>query len=186
MEQRRQELKARLNRRRRRVRLLLVCLATALACGVVAGMAGPQILIGGVADRAAPGEPSKAAVLPAAKTPVAMPLALSELLGLDPRESQANAIRWPALPEKERRAYLDRYWKLAEMDPEAQERLVTQYSQFRELPEKRQEFVKIRAQKLKAFVSTLSPQDQAILESMSDTQRAERLLQLWQARYGKW
>jgi hypothetical protein len=187
MEPRREELRRILSRRRRRGRLLLVCLATALACGFAAGMAGPRILVGGVAELAgAAGVATDAAVQASGKKPAAMTLVLSEQVGLDPRESQANAIRWASLTENERRVYLDTYWKLAEMDPAARERLVEQYTQFRELPEKRQQFLKARAQKLKEFMSTLSPQDQAVLESMSDTQRAERLLQLWQARYGKW
>jgi len=187
MEERREELRRVLSRRRRRVRLLLVCLATALGCGIAAGVVGPQILIGGVADLVMPAEATNGATVQAGgKNAAAMPLAISEPLGLDPRETQANAFRWAGLSEAGRRAYLDKYWKLAEMDPAARERLVREYAQFRELPEKRQEFLKARARKLKEFVGTLSPQDQAVLESMTDAQRAERLLQLWQARYGKW
>lgn len=165
---------------------MLVCLATALACGLVAGAVGPQILIGSVAgDPASAGAGQDAARL-AAASKTAVSLALAEDLRLDPREVQANAIRWASLTEADRRAFLDRYWHLAEMDRTARERLVKQYLEFRELPENRQEFLKARALRVKEFVSTLSPQDQALLESMGDAQRAERLLQLWQARYGKW
>jgi hypothetical protein len=32
-------------------------------------------------------------------------------------------------------------------------------------------------------MQSLSPQDQAMLESMNDRDRAERLLELWQARH---
>jgi hypothetical protein len=165
---------------------MLVCLTTALACGLAAGIAGPQILIGSVAGVPASAGAGQDAARLAAASKSAESLALAGQLRLDPREVQANAIRWANLSEAERRAYLDRYWRLAEMEPSAREYLVKQYVQFRELPEKRQEFLKTRALRLKEFVSTLSAQDQAVLESMSDAQRAERLLQLWQARYGKW
>jgi hypothetical protein len=183
---RREQLIEMLNRRRRRLRLLLVCLATALGCGLVAGIVGPQILIGGVADLGPAAD--IAATVPVTATAAKAPpvLLLSEQLKLDPRESQANTLRWAGLSEADRRALLDKYWRLADMDAAERQRIVHQYARFRELPEKRQGFLKTRALELKQFVGTLSPQDQAVLESMSDAQRAERLLQLWQARYGKW
>ena len=59
MDARRKQLVRLLNRRRRRIRLMLVCLATALACGLVAGIVGPQILIGGVSYDAAVSAASK-------------------------------------------------------------------------------------------------------------------------------
>lgn len=185
MDPRREHLVRLLNRRRRRVRLMLVCVATALACGVVAGLLAPQVLVGSV--------PQAAELLPAgvkAAAPAAPaagePLSLSDRVGLDPRETQANAIRWAALTEADRRSLLDQYWQLSEMDEAQRDRLVQQYTAFRELPEKRQEALLARARKLKEFVKTLSPQDQAVLESMGDRDRAARLMQLWQARHGTW
>ena len=74
----------------------------------------------------------------------------------------------------------------AEMDGDERERVFQQYAAFRRLPEKRQEFCRSRARELKAFINTLSLQDRAVLTGMSDQQRARRLLQLWQARYGTW
>jgi len=81
---------------------------------------------------------------------------------------------------------LDRYWRLAEKDPAAQERIFQRYDAFRDLSEKRQEFLRARALKLKEFMKTLGPQDQAVLLSMAEPERAQRLLDLWQARYGTW
>ena len=188
MDPRREQLVQLLTRRRRRVRLMLVCLATALTCGLVAGVAGPQILIGGVSytgpetSLTAKHAPRGGRTVQAA----AGPLDLSERLGLDPREARANAIRWTSLAEDRRRAVLDRYWQLAELDPAERERAFERYAAFRELPEKRQEFLRTRAQKLKAFVQDLSSQDQAVLAGMSDEERARSLLRLWQARYGTW
>ena len=181
----REQLVRLLNRRRRRIRLMLVCLTTALACGLVAGIVGPQILLGGVSHRGAQATASKGRPAErAART--AGPVNLSERLRLDPRETQANAIRWQALPDGQRAVALNRYWRLAEMDGDERERVFQQYAAFRRLPEKRQEFCRSRARELKAFISTLSLQDRAVLAGMSDEQRARRLLQLWQARYGTW
>lgn len=185
-EQRRRELLRLLERRRRRVRLLLVCLVTAATCGVVAGVVGPQLLIGGIASEADSPCLAKATHAARPPKPVAGPLELVDRLDLDPREAQANAIRWANMTEPERRKLLARYWRLAEKDSAELDRLVDRYEAFRDLPAKRQEFLRTRAQKLKEFMKTLGPQDQAVLESMGPDQRAERLLQLWQARYGTW
>ncbi|HUU11171.1 MAG TPA: DUF3106 domain-containing protein [Phycisphaerae bacterium] len=187
MDPRREQLMRLLNRRRRRVRLMLVCLAMALACGVAAGFAGPRILIGGISHTwPGPAAPPKDAPRQARPAEVAGPLDLSDRLGLDPRETQANTIRWSSLPEDHRRAVLDRFWRLAEMDTHEQDRLFQRYAEFRQLPEKRRDFLRTRAQKLKTFMNTLSPQDQAVLAGMGDDERARRLLELWQARYGTW
>jgi len=173
--------------RRRRVRLLLVCVVTAAACGTTAGILGPRILIGSTSAvrleapvRAQP-EPSAKAMDPAA-----MPLDLALQLSLDPREQQANAIRWQSMELQARRDLLDRYWALAGMDSDRRERLLEKYETFRSLPEERRRFLRDRARTLREFVASLSPQDQAVLEGMSDEGRARRVLELWQARYGQW
>jgi len=181
----REQLVRLLYRRRRRMRLLLVCLATALACGLLAGIVGAPILIGGVSYT--PTRPAPAKETPRARPGGApRPLDLSDRLGLDPRERRANAIRWRSLSQDQRRAILDRYWQLAEMDAAQRESLFERYAAFRRLPESRQAFYRTQARKLKAFMNTLSPQDRAVLEGMSDEDRARRLLELWQARYGTW
>lgn len=184
MERRREELVRILNRRRRRVRLLLVCTVTAMGCGLVAGVLGPQVLIGGVPDGAHDGR--ETAAVADSTRPDAGLLELSSRLRLDPREQQANAIQWNAMSEAERRNALAQYWRLAEMDPADQEKVFQRYEALRNLPEKRIEFLRSRAARLRDFIKTLSPQDQAVLESMSDQDRAARLLQLWKARYGAW
>ena len=192
MDRRREQLVRLLERRRRRLRLLLFCAATALACGFVALVAGPQMLIGGMPAAAVPAAavPASAAA-DAARTgrssaPPPSPLALSDRLRLDPRETQANAIRWAGMTEAERRALLARYWHLASMTPDDLDRLLDQYAAFRDLPEGRQESLRAQARKLHQFIQSLSPQDQAVLESMNDWDRAQRLLQLWQARHETW
>lgn len=183
-----------LQRRRRRIRLLLACLATALACGAVTGLVVPQVLTGSIAGlttatpwRAGTHPPADGATLPLSASPISVePLDLSERLQLDPRQIQANTMRWAAMPEAEREQCLDRYWRLAQSDPAEQDRLFREYSAFRQLPPDEQETLRRRAKKLQAFINTLSPQDQALLESMSDGERAKHLLQLWQTRYGSW
>ncbi|KPK46166.1 MAG: hypothetical protein AMK72_10115 [Planctomycetes bacterium SM23_25] len=185
MDPRREQLVRLLHRRRRRIRLMLVCLATALACGLVADIVGPRILIGGVPHDVS--EPAASEGKSRERLALAAgPLELSERLALDPRETQANAIRWQSLRDDHRRAVLDRYWQLAEMDAGERESVFDRYAAFRQLPEKRQEFYRTRARQLKAFMATLSPQDRAVLAGMSDEDRARRLLDLWQARYGTW
>jgi hypothetical protein len=184
MDPRREHLARLVERRHRRVRLLLACLVTAGACGFVAGLAAPQILVGSVAGLAAPAQ--QAAAEPCERLPGPMPLALSDGVQLDPREAQANAIRWTELAETDKRAALDRYWRLAEMDEAERQTLFDRYGDFRSLPEVRQAFLRDRARQLREFMNTLSPQDQAVLEGMNDTERAKRLLELWKARYGTW
>jgi hypothetical protein len=187
VDRRRQELVRLLERRRRRVRLLLFCAATALACGFVALAAGPQMLIGGMPAAAAPAAAAADAARTArAAAPPPSPLALSDRLRLDPRETQANVIRWARMTEAERRAILARYWQLASMNPDDLDRLLEQYAAFRDLPEGRQESLRAQARKLRQFIQSLSPQDQAVLESMNDWDRAQRVLQLWQARHKTW
>jgi len=193
VESRRAQLARLLARRRRRARLLLVCVATAVACGSLAGVVGPKVLIGGTG--AAP--PEAELVLPevtlaprggeSASTEATggpLPLDLAECLGLDPRQEQANAVRWHALSPERRRALLDLYWRLAEMDEAQRRELLERYSRFRDLPEGRRRALRERARRLRAFLETLSPQDQAVLESLDPQARARRILRLWQARYG--
>ena len=194
MDPRREQLLRRLNRRRK-IRLMLVCLAAAMVCGVVAGMAAPRILVGSVATTAPTAAVVDAAKAPAAGIETASPssrprpsnlLPLAERLGLDPREMQANAIRWSALSESERRTLLDRYWRLAELSPADQQQIFEQYAALRDLPEEQQELLRAKARKLQEFMKTLSPQDLAVLEGMSETDRAARLLELWQTRHKAW
>jgi hypothetical protein len=147
----------------------------------------PQLLIGGVPavtakDAAAPARPD--ATMPAKAT--ARPLDLSGHVALDPRELQANTMEWARLPEVQRRALLDRYWRLSEMSPADLEKVFSRYATLREQPENRQASLKARAEKLAEFMKSLNPQDQAVLESMGEGDRAKRLLELWQARYGAW
>ena len=184
MERRREQL-VRILERRRRMRLMLVCLVTALACGAAAGVVAPQLLIGGMPS-AAGNDAAKLDDRAVSARPAPQPLDLSERLALDPRETRANAVEWARMAEADRRALLDRYWRLSEMGPADQERVFQRYALLRELPGNRQDFLRTRAVKLTEFVKTLSPQDQAVLESMSDRDRAKRLLELWQARYGAW
>jgi hypothetical protein len=184
MDPRRAQLARLLQRRRRRNRLLLVCVVTAVACGTVAGLVGPRILIGGTGAGGARRSP--AADAQAAAETAATPLDLPVRLALDPRETQANAIRWQKMSDARRRRFLDRYWDLAGLDAERREALLARYEDFRNLPEERRAFLRDRAAKLKEFVASLSPQDQAVLEGMDDEARARRLLDLWQARYGPW
>jgi len=179
-----------LHQRRRRIRLLLACLATALACGTVTGLVVPQVLTGSIAGTHQPAvRPvwADGATLPLSASHISVePLDLSERLQLDPRQTQANTVRWAAMPEAERQQCLDRYWRLAQLDAAEQERLFRQYTAFQQLLPDEQETLRQRAKKLQAFINTLSPQDQALLESMSDGERAKHLLQLWQTRYGSW
>jgi len=166
------------------MRLLGVCAATALACGFVAVAAAPHMLVG--AAPAAPAAPTAAEPVRAGPAADAGTLALSARLRLDPRETQANLIRWSRMTEAERRTLLGRYWQLAALSPADLDRLIEQYAAFRELPESRQLALRTQARKLRQFIQSLSPQDQAILESMNDRDRAERLLDLWQARQKTW
>jgi len=175
-----------LQRRRRRIRLLLACVATAVTCGAVVGVMGPRILIGGTAgghlNRPAAAEPAARA----SAEPALIPLDLEARLALGLQEEQANALRWQKMPDRRRRRLLDRYWALAALEPDRRDALLEQYEHFRNLPDERRAFLRRRARKLKAFMASLSPQDQAVLEGMNDEARARRLLDLWQARHGPW
>jgi len=175
-----------LQRRRRRIRLLMVCVVTAVTCGAVAGVLEPRILIGGTAG--GPLDRSAAMETPATVStePAPTPLDLEARLALDPREEQANALRWQEMSDRKHRRLLDRYWDLAALESDQRDALLEQYERFRKLPEARRRFLRERARKLKAFVASLSPQDQAVLEGMNDEARARRLLALWHARYGPW
>lgn len=166
---------------------MLACLMTALVCGAVAGVVAPQLVIGGVPSVATTEDSARATTDKASTAKAtAKPLDLSQRVTLDPREERANTAEWVRLTEAERRVFLDRYWRLSELSPAEQEKVFTRYATLRDLPDKRQEFLRTRAERLKTFVQSLSPQDQAVLESMSDHDRAKRLLELWQARYGAW
>ena len=164
---------------------MLVCLGTALVCGLLVGLAAPQVLVGSMSMHPAAVSGESAARLPSNRLPNAA-LSLTESLEPDPRQMQADAIRWNSLSEPQRRAILDRYWRLSEMNLADRDGLFEQYAAFRELPQDRQEFLRARAKKLKMFMNDLSAQDLAVLEGMSDVARAERLLELWELRHQRW
>jgi len=182
----REQLVRLLAQRRRRTRLLLACLTTAVACGFVAIAVGPRLLIGGTSQAVAVAPAAARQAPPDAAARAAGPLAISERLRLDPRETQANLIRWSSMSEAQRRALVARYWQLVSLDAADRERIIEKYMAFRELPESRQEALRAQARKLRQFMQSLSPQDQAMLESMNERDRAERLMELWQARHKTW
>jgi len=103
-------------------------------------------------------------------------------LGLGPREMLVNQRRWETMSQADRLSLTLQYHRLAEMDDAEREQLVQKYQDFRQLSDDRQADLRRRAAKLAAFRESLSPQDQALLESMTETQRAARLLELWRAR----
>jgi hypothetical protein len=186
VDSRREQLVRLLARRRRRGRLILVCLMTALACGVMVGVVAPQILIGGVPAKARPDVLKDVAEKAPAPEAAACTLALAERLALDPAEARANTAAWAAMSEDERRVLLDRYWRLAQMSPADQDHMLEQYALLRERSADRQEYLRTRAVRLREFTKMLSAQDLAVLAGMSDQDRAKRFLELWQARYGAW
>jgi hypothetical protein len=168
------------SRRRPLGRLVALCLTTSLAMGLLAGVFGPRILVGGVP---APAE-SVAAESVLASMASDGPLGLAARLGLEKREIKASEARWAALSPADRESLLARYQRLVEMDESERSQLIENYAAFRQLPADRQVALRKRAAALAGFIQALSPQDQARLESMSPTQRALRLLELWQAREG--
>jgi len=183
---RREQLVRLLAQRRRRTRLLLACLTTAVACGFAAIAVGPRILIGGT-SQAIMAAPVADGRTPAAATAPSGGLSpISDQLWLDPREVQANMIRWAGMTEAARRALLARYWQLASLDSADRDRILQQYAAFRDLPESRQEALRTKALKLRQFIQSLSPQDVAVLAGMNERDQAERLLELWQARHKTW
>jgi len=180
----RREQLVRMLHRRRRMRLLAVCVGTAVLCGAVAATLAPKVLVGDV--RLGGGEPAKRKQTKrGAKTlqPGAV-LDLDNRLDLDPRETRNNSMRWNALAEPERRVFFERYWRLTALDPEEQDRLIERYKEFRTLPAERQALLRQRAKDLEEFLNRLSPQDKAVLASLSDEERAARLLEL-QSRNGR-
>lgn len=181
MDRQREQLVRRL--RRRRLRLMGLCVATAVACGTAAALIVPRVIIGGQPRGGG------ATFLPGPDV-VALgadgPLGLLVELELDPRERRASVERWARLSQAERDAYFQRYWRLAELDPDRRDELLEQYQALREQPRARQEFLRGRARELRRFIATLGPQDQAVLKGMTTDERARRLLELWKARYGTW
>jgi len=180
----RREQLVRMLHRRRRMRLLAVCVGTAVLCGAVAAILAPKVLVGDV--RLGGGEPAKLKQTKrGAKTlrPGAV-LDLDNRLDPDPRETRNNGMRWNALPDAQRREFFERYWRLTALDPEEQDRLIERYKEFRRLPAERQALLLRRARDLEEFLNRLSPQDKAVLASLSDEARAARLLEL-QGRSGR-
>jgi len=166
------------------MRLLAVCVGTAVLCGAVAAILAPKVLVGDV--RLGGGEPAKLKQTKrGAKTlrPGAV-LDLDNRLDPDPRETRNNGMRWNALPDAQRREFFERYWRLTALDPEEQDRLIERYKEFRRLPAERQALLLRRARDLEEFLNRLSPQDKAVLASLSDEARAARLLEL-QGRSGR-
>ncbi|HUX00727.1 MAG TPA: DUF3106 domain-containing protein [Phycisphaerae bacterium] len=182
MDDRRQEL-VRLLRRRRRVRLMAVCVAAALGCGAAAAILAPKVLVGGVPQG---GPPAGRMCDSDAKRPgQGVLVGLSDRLDLDPREVRHNATRWRMLAPAEREAFFERYWRLAGLDVEDRDRLLARYEAFRSLPEDRQASLRRQARELRGFLADLSPQDQAVLAGAPEEQRAARLLELIERARGR-
>lgn len=182
MDARREQL-VRMLHRRRRMRLLAVCVGTAVLCGAVAAILAPKVLVGDVrlGIESAKLKQTKRGAKPLQPAAV---LDLDNRLDLDPRETHTNGMRWNALAEPERQVFFERYWRLTALDPEEQDRLVERYKEFRTLPAERQALLLRRARDLEEFLNRLSPRDKAVLASLSDEERAARLLEL-QGRSGR-
>ena len=174
-----------LQRRRRRIRLMAVCLGTSLVCGVVAGVLAPEVLVGGVSLHNAKPEALNPASHESDATTWPVLLGLSERLNLDPREVRDNVLRWASISEEERRRFVAKYWQLTGMEPADRDQIIEQYQSFRKETEARQAFLRDRAKRVRDFIGRLSPQDQALLMSMGEEDRAKHLLELWR-RDGEW
>ena len=182
MDDRRQEL-LRLLHRRRRVRLMAVCVAAALGCGAAAAILAPKVLVGGVPQG---GPPTGRTCDSDGKRPgQGVLVGLSDQLDLDPREVRHNALRWRMLTPAEREAFLERYWRLAGLDVQERDRLLARYEAFRSLPEDRQASLRRQALELHDFLADLSPQDQAMVAGTPEEQRAARLLELIERSRGR-
>jgi hypothetical protein len=174
----RREQLVRMLQRRRRMRLLAVCVGTAVLCGAVAAILAPKVLVGGVPLGG--GEPAKLKHTKRTAKPLrpGAVLDLDNRLDPDPRETRNNSIRWNALSEPQRQAFFKRYWRLMALDPAEREALLDRYKEFRRLPADRQTLLRQRARNIEEFIQRLSPQDRAVLASMSQQERAARLLEL--------
>jgi len=168
-----------LQRRRRRIRLMAVCLGTSLVCGIVAGVLAPEVLVGGVSLHNAKPEALNPASHESDATAGPVLLGLAERLNLDPREVRDNVLRWASISEEERRRFVAKYWQLTGMEPADRDRIIEQYQSFRKETEARRAFLRDRAKRVRGFVGRLSPQDQALLMSMGEEDRAKHLLELW-------
>jgi hypothetical protein len=175
----RHELLALLRRRRRR--LLAVCVGTVVACGLVAGALVPEVLIGGIQITGRPRGGGADGTADAAEPPV--PVRLEERLGVDGRERTANRHRWFALPARDRDRLIERYWGLARRakeDSAELDRLVDRYVRFRRLPEARREQLRQAARRLRRFIDEeIGETDLARLASMDVPERAAYLRKLW-------
>ena len=158
MDGRREQL-VRMLHRRRRLRLLAVCVGTAVLCGALAAALAPTVLVGDVRPG---GEPVKLKPTKrgAKKLRPGAILDLHNRLDLDPRETRNNSMRWNALPEPERRAFFERYWRLTALDPEEQDRLIARYKEFRALPDERQALLRRRTGDLEEFLNRHQPAGQ--------------------------
>lgn len=174
-----------LQRRRRRMRLMAICLGTSLVCGVVAGVLAPEVLVGGVSLHNAKPEALNPASHESDATAGPVLLGLAERLNLDPREVRDNVLRWASISEEERRRFVAKYWQLTGMEPADRDRIIEQYQSFRKETEARRAFLRDRAKRVRDFIGRLSPQDQALLMSMGEEDRAKHLLELWR-RDGEW
>jgi len=174
-----------LQRRCRRIRLIAVCLGASLVCGVVAGVLAPEVLVGGVSLHDAKPEALKPASHESGAPAGPVLLGLSERLNLDPREVRDNLLRWASMSEEKRRQLVAKYWQLTGMEPADRDRIIEQYQSFRKETEARRAFLRDRAERVRDFIGRLSPQDQALLMSMSEEDRAKRLLELWR-HDGEW
>ena len=186
MDDRRSELR-RLLHRRRRVRLLAVCVGAAVVCGVVAAVLAPKVMVGGVAAPSGAGDRSADARRHDAAAPRAhtVLLGLSDRLGLDPREVRHNALRWQTLGPADREVFFQRYWRLGDLEPAEGDRLIAQYEALRRLPEDRQAQLRRQARDLRDFLANLSPQDQAVLAGAPEEERAAKILELLERSRGQ-
>ncbi len=172
-------------KRRRRVRLMTLCVATALVCGAVVATVTPRALIGEEATSQRPATTAAPEPVPVSAEGEALLLRLAERFDVDPREVRSSTQRWASMSESERRRFFETYWRIVELDPEEKEALFQQYAAFRSRDHNRREHLRRRARQLREFVEGLSLQDQAVFEGMTPEQRAKRLLESWGKRYGE-
>lgn len=179
----RRDILTRLRRRERRLRLVGLCAVTALLCGAIVAVVMPEVLVGEERQTQTPAVGAAEGVdLP---EEVPGPLRLSEYLRLGPGEVNRNARRWDRMSERERGRYYASYWRLAELEDGDRAELFERYRTLRRQPPQRQELLRAKARELRQFIDEeLGPQDQAILNRLPPEERAERILELWQARQG--
>jgi hypothetical protein len=103
-------------------------------------------------------------------------------LRVAPDQLKANRRAWAAMSDSERAAYVARLDRLAQLDAEQRQKLVNNYTQWRELPLQDRERLIRLASALARFEASLGRQDQAVLDGLAGKDRARHLIRLWQAR----